>query len=358
MNLLYAAIAFIFAIVLILAGVTRVGTWLIERRNLLVGAYTDVEGVRIHNVHVPVTRPAAELPPVVFIHGASANLNDQMVPLRPLLEGRAELLFFDRPGLGWSERGAGHGTPDAQAKVMAGLMDRYEIDRAIIVAHSFGGSIAAAFALSYPERTAGLVFVSAATHPWPGGKTSWYYPLAKLPVVGWMFAQTLAYPAGITRIAAATECVFAPNPTPEDYVKRASIELVLRPSAFRANAVDVESLYPFALANQRRYGEIKAPTVVISGDSDTVVYEEIHSLGLERDIPGAELVWIRNLGHKPDWIAPELIVAAVEKMTGKPLNLQAMGQSVEARIAGDRQGAGARVDEKPADGELAPLSGG
>ena len=80
--------------------------------------------------------------------------------------------------------------------------------------------------------------------------------------------------------------------------------------------------------------------MVISGDADTVVYEEIHSLGLARDIPGAELVWVKNLGHKPDWIAPDLVVAAIEKLAGQPRDLQALARTVEARIAGDRFGAG------------------
>ena len=181
MNLLYATAALLLAVVMLLAGVTRIGAWLIERRNPPVGTFAVVDGIRIHHVHIPAPEKA-ELPPLVFIHGASANLNDQMVPLRPPLEGRAEMLFFDRPGHGWSERGVGNNTPDAQAKVLAGLMDQYGIDRAIIVAHSFGGSLAAAFALNYPDRVAGLVFASAATHPWPGGKTSWYYRLATLPV--------------------------------------------------------------------------------------------------------------------------------------------------------------------------------
>ena len=78
------------------AGVTRAGAWLIERRNPPVGDFADIDGARIHYVHVPA--PAnADLPPIVFIHGASANLKDQMLPLRPLLEGRAEMLFLDRP---------------------------------------------------------------------------------------------------------------------------------------------------------------------------------------------------------------------------------------------------------------------
>jgi pimeloyl-ACP methyl ester carboxylesterase len=320
--------------------VTRIGVWLIERRNPPVGAFVEINGARLHVVHVD--GPAnADLPPVVFIHGASANLKDQMLPLRPLLEGRAEMLFFDRPGHGWSGRGPGtNETPQAQADTLAALMDRFGIERAIIVGHSFGGAAELAFALSYPEKVAGLVFASAATHPWPGGKTSWYYELTTIPMLGWLFSETLAYPAGAMRMAAASDCVFAPNPTPESYLERASIELVLRPSAFRANATDVEGLHDFATKNSGRYPQITAPTIVVSGDRDTVVYEEIHSLGLARDIAGAELVWVKNLGHKPDWIASDLIVAAIEKLSGQSRDLQAMARRLEARIAGHRQGEG------------------
>ena len=96
------------------------------------------------------------LPPIVFIHGASANLNDQMLPLRPLLEGRAELLFLDRPGHGWSGRGPGNNETQAgQAATIAALMDRLGIGKAIIVGHSFGGSIAAAFALESSREDEG-----------------------------------------------------------------------------------------------------------------------------------------------------------------------------------------------------------
>lgn len=353
MNLRTAAVAFLLALILVLIGVTRIGVWLIDRRNPPAGEFVEIGGADIHYVHVPA--PAdAELPPLVFIHGASANLKDQMAPLRPLLEGRAEMLFFDRPGHGWSERGSGNETPEGQAKTLAALLDRLGIGKAIVVGHSFGGVVTAAFALQHPEKVAGLVFVSAATHPWPGGGTSWYYELAPVPVIGWLFSETLAYPAGMLRMAAATDCVFAPNHTPENYLARASIALVLRPAPFRANAVDVRGLYAFALANAPRYPEIAAPTVVISGDQHTVVYEELHSLGLARDIPGAKLVWVKNLGHKPDWIAPDLIVGAIDTLAGKPADLDGMARAVEARIAGDRQGEGVCVDEKPAGAELAP----
>ena len=351
MNLIYAAFAFLLALVFAFAGVTRAGAWLIERRNPPAGDFADIGGARIHYVHVPA--PAdADLPPIVFIHGASANLADQMLPLRPLLEGRAEMLFLDRPGFGWSGRGNNE-TPSAQANTIAALMDRLGIKKAIVVGHSFGGVVTAAFGREHADRTLGLVFLSPVSHPWPGGATAWYYRLTAVPVVGRLFSETLAYPAGTLQMDAATTCVFSPNKVPDGYSAAASIPLVLRPAAFRANAIDVAGLYDYVLAAAPRYHDIKAPTVVISGDRDKIVYATVHSVGLARDIPDAELVWVRNLGHKPDWIAPDLVIGAIGKVAGKALDLQAMARSVEARIAGDAQGAKC-PDLKVPEAELAP----
>jgi pimeloyl-ACP methyl ester carboxylesterase len=354
MNIALAVVYFLFALVLVLAGVTRTGAWVIERRYPPVGAFATVNGTRIHFVHVP--SPAApDLPPVVFIHGASANLNDQMLPARPLLEGRAELLFFDRPGHGWSERGGGQNeTPFGQARTLAALMDSLGIEQAIIVGHSYGSAEAAAFALAYPEKTRGLVLLASATHPWPGGATSWYYSLTSIPLVGRLFAATLAYPGGMLQMPAATACVFSPNKAPSDYSDIASIALVLRPAAFAANAIDVAGLHAHAVSTAPRYHEISAPTVVISGDMDTVVDEQIHSIGLARDIKGAELVWVRNLGHKPDWVAPDLVVAGIEKAAGGSNDLQALAREVERRIASDAHGVGVCSKAKALEPGFAP----
>ncbi|QPC85824.1 alpha/beta fold hydrolase [Mesorhizobium sp. NBSH29] len=336
MNLITAAVAFLLALFLVLVGVTRVGAWLIERRHPPVGSFVTVNGTRIHYVHVPAG-PAADLPPLVFVHGASGNLNDQMLPLRKLFAGRAEMLFFDRPGHGWSDRGPRNENPSDQAETLAALMEDQGIRDAIIIGHSFGGAVTATFAVEHPLRTRGLVFLSAATHPWPGGATSWYNTLARQPVVGWLFTQALTLPAGTLQLGAATKCVFAPNRLPDDY-GAAAISLVLRPSAFRANAIDVAGLFDHVVKASTLYSTIDAPTVVITGDRDTVVYEEIHSEGLARDIPGAELVWVHNLGHKPDWVVPELVLGAVEKVAGKTVDLDSIARSVEARISGDAFG--------------------
>lgn len=314
---------------------TRFGAARIARENPPVGSFVEANGTKLHYVHVPGA-PESELSPLVFIHGASANLNDQMVPFRPLLEGRAEMLFFDRPGHGWSERGKDNSTQGLQAETLTALMDVLKIKDAIIVAHSFGSSVAMGLVLNHPERVRGIVFLAPATHPWPNKKTQWYYDVASIPVLGRIFTETLTLPVGRLSIAQASLNVFCPNPPPEDYTTKAQIPLVLRPSAFHANAADVAGLHDYVTQASKRYGEINKPVVIITGDEDTVVAEEIHSKGLERDVPGSELLWIKGLGHKPDYTATKLAISAIEKIYGEPRDLQAEARTLEAELLASR----------------------
>jgi pimeloyl-ACP methyl ester carboxylesterase len=301
-----------------------------------IGELIDVGGFRMNSVLVP-SGPNADLPPIVFIHGASGNLRDQMRAFRARLEGRATLLFLDRPGHGYSERGGPENAwPDGQAHAIARLMEERGIEKAIIVAHSFGGAIAASFALEHPEKTAGLLFLAPATHPWPGG-VDWYYDLAKMPYIGWLFTRIVALPAGLSRIDSGTGFVFAPNPRPDDYIEATAPALVLRPKTFRNNATDVANLLEYVRRIQPRYRGIRTPTVIVTGDTDGVVYEEIHSRGLARDIAGSELVWIRNLGHKPDYVVTDLAVEAIEKIAGRNRDLQESARRAEARLAKDHE---------------------
>ncbi|KQW60019.1 MULTISPECIES: alpha/beta fold hydrolase [Ensifer] len=295
------------------------------------GELIDVGGFRMNSVHLQATA-GADLAPLVFIHGASGNLLDQMHAFAPVFEGRAEMLFVDRPGHGYSERGGrANDRPDGQADAIAKLMEKRSITRAIIVGHSFGGAIAASFALRHPAKTAGLILLAPATHPWPGG-IDWYYRLTALPYVGWLFAHTVAAPVGLRRIESGTRSVFHPNPRPADYIDKTAPHLVLRPLAFRNNAVDVANLHAYVTEVAPRYQEIAAPTIIVSGDSDDIVLADIHSRSLARDIAGSELLWIGNLGHKPDYVVTDVIVAAVEKLVGKPGDLRAAVKLAEERL--------------------------
>jgi pimeloyl-ACP methyl ester carboxylesterase len=296
-----------------------------------VGQRIPLGDLSLHVLHVPAG-DAPDLPPLVFIHGASGNLLDQSIPFLPRLHSRAELLFVDRPGHGYSDRGGPENdTPDGQAHTIARAMDAIGIKSAIIIGHSLGGAVAASFAVLHPEKTKGLLLLAPATHPWPGG-VDWHYTLAAMPVIGPAFAHTITPVAGMLRMKSAIRAVFAPNPQPADYIASAAPTLVLRPATFRYNAIDVANLHGYVSRMAPRYSEIKVPTVVMTGDSDDVVLANIHSTSLARDIEGAELVWLRNVGHKPDYVATDIAIAALEKIAGKPRDLQAMSRAFHAPI--------------------------
>ncbi|MDZ7823113.1 MAG: alpha/beta hydrolase [Ahrensia sp.] len=337
MNLFYAFVFFIVAVLLLLAAVTRVGVWQIERSYPPVGSFKTVNKTKLHYVHIKASENA-DLPPIVFLHGASGNLLDQMAVYGEKLKSRADLIFIDRPGHGYSSRGLkSNAMPDGQAATIAALLDELGIDKAIIAGHSFGGVVTVSFALNHPNKTIGTVFMSPVSHAWPGGVT-WYYNLTSIPIIGRVFSETLALPAGLTRLVSGTACVFAPNEPTADYGKKTAVPLVLRPYHFRNNAVDVAGLYDYVVKTSPRYREIKTPSIIITGDKDTVVLPDVHSRGLNRDIENSELYFIQNMGHKPDHLAADMVVAALENIAGAKNDLALLRDQVQLRIAKDAFG--------------------
>lgn len=299
----------------LLAGASAVGAIAITRRHPPHGRFVRVAGQRVHVIETDPGSEDGRLP-VLLIHGASANLDELRAALGPRLSDR-RAIYFDRPGHGHSERGPRRmASPVEQARIAAGLLDALGIERALVVGHSLGASVASALAVHHPDKVAGLVFVAPATHPWPGGVT-WYYTASVVPFVGTAFAWTLALPIGALVMRASAVGVFRPEPMPPDYPHYARIALVLRPWTFLANARDVAGLKPHLVTLSKRYPEIKVPTVIVTGDADAVVWPSIHSEGLKRDIAGSRLVVIPGCGHMPHQVHPDVVLAAIAEVDGR-----------------------------------------
>jgi pimeloyl-ACP methyl ester carboxylesterase len=307
-------IAGLLALIVGLFAITKIHAYRIEVQFPPIGEYVDVGGYKLHYVDLPAGENS-DLPPMVFIHGASGNLRDQKLAFEEPLKGRGRMIFIDRPGHGYSERGGDDSNlPSKQAAAIAALLDSLKISKAIIVGHSFGGAITTAFAVHFPEKVKGLVFLAPATHPWPGG-VSWYYDIASMPVVGYLFTELLALPAGLWQMNTGIKGVFSPNMPPKQYFQISGSELVLRPRNFRYNANDVATLHRNVTKLSPRYTEISAPTVIITGDCDDIVLAHIHSKGLERDISGARLIEFKGIGHKPDYAVNSAVIEAIEQVS-------------------------------------------
>ena len=243
MSLTDPIIALVLALGVLMA-MTTFGVARIEAAHPPAGYFVEVEGLHLHVAEAGLARdaPGAE-PAVVLIHGASSNMEDMRLALGERLAASYRVILIDRPGHGWSSRPAddSYASPARQAELVAKALEQLSVKRAILVGHSWGGAFATAYALAFPERTAGLVLLSAVTHPW-AADPGWYNNLVSLPGVGPLFLRTLVYPLSFFLADRASRTVFEPQGVPDDYLRRAAIPLLLRPKTFFANARDLALL--------------------------------------------------------------------------------------------------------------------
>lgn len=285
----------------------------IEREFPPIGDFKIINGAKLHFVDTGAVSDEAR-PAIVFLHGASGNLRDPMPVYKDRLSKDFRLIFLDRPGQGYSEPFAGSNNPKAQADSISLLLNELGVDEAIIVGHSFGGVVTAAFGVLHPEQTAGLVFLAPVSHPWGTG-VDWHYDLGNMPVLGWLFSRLIIPTAGSMIYPNAIQNVFKPDPMPSDYKETSGTRLALRPSNFHENAKDVARVEAHVSAFHHRYREITAPTVIFHGDQDDIVSLEIHSInGLSKDVKGSELIILEGTGHKPDYVAADQIEAEIRRI--------------------------------------------
>jgi pimeloyl-ACP methyl ester carboxylesterase len=308
------ALAVIAALLCAGAIATLIGSRMIERRYPPRGRWIVGGGLRQHVVELGAA--SGDAPPIVLLHGAGCNLED-LRPLGEQLAATHRVILVDRPGQGWSE-GPGRAlrSPAAQAAILREVLDRLGVARAIVAGHSWGGTLAAAFALDHPDRVAGLALLAPPTHPHLH-RLTWLYGALSLPVAGWLFARCFALPLSAAALPAGVRGAFVPQTPPPDYLARSAAWLLLRPQCFLANARDVAGLQRFLTMQVPRYGALRVPAVVISGERDPIVAPRQHARAFAAALPGSKLVLMSGVGHMPHHAEAERIVVEIGELLAR-----------------------------------------
>jgi pimeloyl-ACP methyl ester carboxylesterase len=167
------------------------------------------------------------------------------------------------------------------------LLRALGLESAHVLGASFGGFVAQEFALAYPEMTRTLTLCctsfSGPNHVSPSAET----------------LMALASTKGLN----------------SEERMRQNLLMAFTPEFMRAHADEVEEVVRLRTANhvpehaylsqlqaaiafnaEDRVGEIKARTLVISGDADVIVPVQ-NSYNLAANIPGAELVLLKGGSH-------------------------------------------------------------
>lgn len=271
------------------------------------GELIHVNGHRVHAVVM------GNGPDLVLIHGASGNSRDMTHSLAQVLARHYRVIAFDRPGLGYTDRFDGGGaTIGQQAGLLADAARQLGADRPIVLGHSYGGSVALAWAVHRPQTISALVAVAAPSNPWEAGLSA-YYRLLSHPLLGPLVIPALTAFVPDSRVDRAVAAIFEPDPVPDGYLDHVGAGLTLRRQSLRANALQRSSLLDEINNLHGRYGEIGVPTEIVHGTADTTVGLSIHSEPLSEQIDGAALTRLDGVGHMPHHAAEQAVVATIHR---------------------------------------------
>jgi pimeloyl-ACP methyl ester carboxylesterase len=266
--------------------------------------FVEVNGINVHYKTYGQGEPV-----FILLHGFGASLFSWHEVTAPLSKF-GTVIAYDRPAFGLTERpmeweGENPYSPQAQVDLVIGLMDKLNIEKAILVGNSAGGTISMLTALQYPERIEALVLVDAAVYA-GGGAPSWVRPILKTPQMnrlGPLVARQIQ--------ARGQEFIEHARHHPTKITPEI-LEGYQKP--LRAENWD-KALWFLTLASQEsglaeRLPELTLPVLVITGDDDRVVPTE-QSLRLANELSNATLNVITQSGHLPHEEHPVEFMQAV-----------------------------------------------
>ena len=293
------------------------------------GRFVEVEGARIHYIARGRGRP------VVLLHGNGAMAEDfEICGLIDRLAARYRVIAIDRPGFGHSSRPRHRiWTASAQARLVHKVLEQLNVERPLIVGHSWGTLVAVALAAGEWRELRGLVLLSGYYYPSRRADVALSAPLA-VPILG--DAARSLMPAAFARTLATQSFrhVFRPQSVPARFMARFPVEIAMGATQMRASTEDAATMNAAADNLQRIYLRLRLPVAILTGDADAVVDAESQSGRLHREIAGSTLKVLPGLGHMIHYSARPWIGRAVDALMA-PTQRTTVGLTASKRLVRD-----------------------
>ena len=267
--------------------------------------------VRVGNTNVRVLERPGTGPAVVLIHGLPGTAQDfDLVTAR--LPG-VHTIAYDRPGFGYSS--GGYHPWSEQLATLHALLAQSGIARPVLVGHSYGGTLALAYAERYPQDVRGLVLVDAAA----GGTHSTFMKRAQshlVQVLSWPVVQPIADAtfSQLVRTASAKmtdAAAFDPKPVSPAHEQRV-LAINMQHSDLDAYAGEQLHADGVIAGVDKQLAAIATPAIVIEGAHDSFV-KPVYAHRIAATLPHARLVMVSG-GHMAPYDHPALIAAAVHEL--------------------------------------------
>jgi pimeloyl-ACP methyl ester carboxylesterase len=271
--------------------------------------FDGTDGINIHYIAQGLDS-AGEEPTFVLLHGSLFNAftwNQVM----DFFGERGSVVAYDQIPYGLSEKlVAGDWTernPYSSAAAVDQLyafLDALDVNHVVFVGSSYGGVLAVQATLAQPERVESLILVDPAIYV-QEELPAWLMGLPQTRRLGPLFARQLGRNEAFLR-----QTYLNPDQISDERIALTGIHTqvidwdVALWEYLRVWGADATEL-------TARIPEIEQPTLVLTGDSDTVV-PVIDSQRLDSELPNSELVILPSCGHVPHEECPKAFVEAVD----------------------------------------------
>lgn len=256
---------------------------------------THIDGYSIRYLDYDnITHVSYNTKVLLLLHGIGASA-ERWLPVIPGLSRHFRVIVPDIIGFGYSDKPTVEYTINFFLGFLQKFLDNLDIQAASIVGSSFGGWIAAEFAIRFNKRTDKLVLAA------PAG-----IMLSSTHVLD-QYIMAALYPTRENAVKAFVDMAYDPSQVTEDTI-RDFVNRMRLPNAKYAFMSTLLGIRDSPILPDR-LSKILVPTLFIWGDNDNLI--PMQYLGDYKRVPRSEIVVIKECGHTPYAERPEEFNKAV-----------------------------------------------
>jgi pimeloyl-ACP methyl ester carboxylesterase len=271
----------------------------VEAANAQFGDKSKFIEVVGHDVHYLTAGDPSSDRLILLLHGFGANVSTWDLVLDELGDA-GFVVAYDRAAFGFTERpeswtGTNPYSAAGQLEVIQALIDEFGAGKEVVIlGHSAGGNLAAAFAAQNPEAVDQLILLDPAIYSTGGGSSwlNWIYDIPQLNHVGPALVSSIAT-SGLDLL---NESYYDKSLVTEEL--KAKYTAPLKITGWEKAFWNYNKA-PRTTNVDKQLASISMPTLVITGDTDEVV-ATADSIRLAGELPNAQLVVIEDCGHLPN----------------------------------------------------------
>jgi pimeloyl-ACP methyl ester carboxylesterase len=249
-------------------------------------------------------------PDVLLVHGTLTTADDMRLALFGHLQNAFHVVAVDRPAHGASDHVPGvDASLWSQAETLRDATLALGLRRPIVCGHSYGGAVALAMALAYPDLVGSVVALAPICFPEPrlehvvfGPRTiagreaaSWIDPLL-LPIL-W-------------------NAMFLPQLMPKPFAGGFPFALAGKPSQIVAEGEGANQLPLDLVRSVSAYAGCRVPVHFLTGSADIVV-NPLHSTFAASLVPNSRLRVLPSVGHMIHHARPEIVAGCITDLAGQ-----------------------------------------